>query len=415
MMSKVVEIGVSPPLGELPQEMYAQVIREERFGEPRSAFAIERVPVPAIAEDECLVHVMATGINYNNVFASAGTPVNIPRLHEKQGDGGCFHIGGSDASGIVYAVGSKITDVQVGDEVVLHAGWWDPEDPFIHAGGDPTLAPSLKMWGYETNFGGFAQFTRVKGHQVLPKPPHLSWEEAAAYMVSSAAAYRCLFGFPEHRLKKDDVVLIWGAAGGLGSIAIQLCRLAGAECIGVVSSEQKKDFCLSLGAKGVINRTDFDHWGTMPHWNDEVAYRPWLQEVRRFGKQIWDILGERKAPRIVFEHPGENTIPTSCFVCDTGGMIVICAGTSGYQVTLDLRYHWMRQKRLQGSHYGNLDEVRAVNDLFMDKKLDPCLSRTFSFEEIPLAHQLLGDNQHPPGNMSALVSAPEAGLGRKMD
>lgn len=412
-MHDIYPLGRIPPLGEIPRQMVAQVIREERFGEPTRAFQIERVDVPAIGRGECLVLVMAAGINYNGVWAASGVPLNVVRLHERQNDGGAFHIGGSDAAGIVYKIGADVEDVRVGDEVVLHGGWWDPSCPQIKAGIDPMLTPTVKMWGYETNYGGFAQFTRVKSHQVLPKPAHLSWEQAAAHMANSAAAYRSLHGFPEHSVKQDQVVLIWGGAGGLGCQAIQMCKVAGAVPIAVISHESKTDFCLSLGAKGVINRTKFDHWGVLPRWDDTAAYTKWLEGARAFGEAIWEAVGAKRNPHIVFEHPGEATLPTSCFVCDVGGMIVICAGTTGYNATLDLRYHWVRQKRLQGTHYANQEQVRAANDLVQQRKLDPCLSRTFSFDEIPLAHQLMHDRLHPNGNMAALVSAPEPGMGRR--
>jgi crotonyl-CoA carboxylase/reductase len=231
-------------------------------------------------------------------------------------------------------------------------------------------------------------------------------------MVNGAASYRALYGFPEHLIKPGRVVLIWGGAGGLGSQAIQLCKLAGALPIAVVSDDSKIDFCLSLGAKGVVNRSKFNHWGILPHWEDTAAYARWLEGARGFGEAIWEALGEKRNPSIVFEHPGEATIPTSCFVCDTGGMVVICAGTTGYNATLDLRYHWMRQKRLQGTHYANGAQTRALNELVMQNKIDPCLSRTFSFAEIPLAHQLMCKKDHPNGNMSALVSILEPGQGR---
>jgi crotonyl-CoA carboxylase/reductase len=413
MMKEIYPIGQIPPLGDIPRQMYAQTIRESRFGEPAHAFQIERVDVPTIARDECLVLVMAAGINYNGIWAASGTPINVIRLHKKRGDDGGFHIGGSDGVGIVYKVGEDVTAVRVGDEVVMHSGAWDPSCPTIKGGGDEMFSPTVKMWGYETNYGSFAQFTRVRVHQLLPKPAHLTWEQAAAYMVNGAASYRALHGFAEHIVKPGQVVLIWGGAGGLGCQAIQLCKLAGALPIAVVSDDSKIDFCLSLGAKGVVNRSKFNHWGLLPHWEDTAAYARWLEGARGFGEAIWEALGEKRNPSIVFEHPGEATIPTSCFVCDTGGMVVICAGTTGYSATLDLRYHWMRQKRLQGTHYANRAQTRALNDLVIQKKVDPCLSRTFSFDQIPLAHQLMSTKDHPNGNMSALVSILEPGQGRR--
>ena len=104
---------------------------------------------------------------------------------------------------------------------------------------------------------------------------------------------------------------------------------------------------------------------------DSADFKNWVSGARAFGKAIWDIIGERKNPRIVFEHPGEATLPTSCYVCDLGGMVVICAGTTGYNVSLDLRYHWMQQKRLQGSHVANDEQSRAVNELVIAKKVEP--------------------------------------------
>ena len=108
-------------------------------------------------------------------------------------------------------------------------------------------------------------------------------------------------------------------------------------------------------------------------------------------------MGERKSPRIVFEHPGEDTVPTSIFVCDTGGMVVICAGTTGYNATLDLRYHWMRQKRFQGSHFANDDDARALNDLVLAGKVDPCLSQTYTFDEIPTSTSSCSRTAIPTG------------------
>lgn len=412
MLAEQYPLGDIPPLGHVPRYMHAQVIREDRFGPPISAFQQECLPVPEIGPDECLILVMAAGINFNGCWAASGKPLNVIDLHRKEGDRDGFHIGGSDASGIVYRVGSQVTGVAVGDEVVAH-GWWDSSDPYILAGGDPVLAPSFRAWGYETNYGSFAQFARVKGHQLLPKPPHLSWEEAAAYMVSGSTAYRALFGFEEHRVRAGDVVLIWGGAGGVGSWAIQLCKHAGALAVAVVSDETRAAFCRQKGAVGVINRTHFTHWGMMPHWSDTQAYAEWMRGARAFGRAIWDAVGAQRNPRLVFEHPGEATLPTSCFVCDAAGMVVICAGTAGYQATLDLRHHWIRQKRLQGTHFANTEQAAIVNQLLMQKKMEPCLSLTLPFEQVGWAHQMLSENRHPPGNMVALVSARTPDLGRR--
>ena len=404
------QVGEMPPIGHVPKQMYAWLIRQERFGEPNKAFQVEVIDVPEPADDEVLVYVMAAGVNYNNVWAALGVPIDVIGARLKAGEKEPFHIGGSDGSGIVYKVGKDVTNVKVGDEVVIHCGSWDRNDPLVKAGGDPMYGASFRIWGYETNWGSFAQFTKVQAHQCLPKPKHLTWEAAAAYMLVGATAYRMLHAWPPHNVQPNDVVLIWGGAGGLGSQAIQIVKAAGGIPIAVISDESKVEFCMSLGAKGCINRKDFNHWGMLPHWKDTVGYNTWLKGVRSFGKAIWDVLGDRRSPRIVFEHPGETTVPTSVFVCDTGGMVVICAGTTGYNATVDLRYLWMRQKRLQGSHFANDDQAKGINDLVIAGKVDPCLSQTFSWDELPLSHQLMYENRHPHGNMSILVGAISTGL-----
>jgi crotonyl-CoA carboxylase/reductase len=408
-VKEIYEIGEAPPIGRVPKQMYAQLIRQDRFGVPTKAFRVERLDVPEPKPDEVLVYVMAAGINYNNVWAALGIPVDVIKARQKAGEPEPFHIGGSDASGIVYKVGSDVKNLKVGDEVVIHCGMWDRNDPVVKAGGDPMFGSSFRIWGYESNWGSFAQFTKVQAHQCLPKPKHLTWEAAAAYMLVAATAYRMLHGWPPHVVNPGDVVLIWGGAGGLGCQAIQIVKAAGGIPIAIVSSEDKIEYCKALGARGAIIRKNFDHWGMLPHWKDDAAYAKWLKGARAFGAAIWEAVGERKSPRLVFEHPGEDTVPTSIFVCDTGGMVVICAGTTGYNATLDLRYHWMRQKRFQGSHFANDEQAEGVNKLVIERKVDPCLSRTFRFEDIPQAHQLMYENRHPHGNMGILVGARREG------
>jgi crotonyl-CoA carboxylase/reductase len=409
--SDLYELGDVPELGVVPSKMLAQVIRAERFGEPLDAFKQEALPVPELGPRDVLVYVMAAGVNYNNVWAAMGIPIDVIKGRQKRwGAKEDFHIGGSDASGVVWAVGKDVKNVKVGDNVVVHCGMWEPDDPWVVSGKDPMFAPTQQIWGYESNWGSFAQYTKVQDHQCVPKPEHLTWEEAAAYMLVAATAYRMLHGWSPNTVQPGDPVLIWGGAGGLGSMAIQIVRAAGGRPVAVVSGDSKNDFCKKLGAVGVIDRRKFDHWGKLPRWSDEIEYNQWLKGARAFGSAFWEALGEKKNPTIVFEHPGETTLPTSCFMCETGGMVVICAGTTGYNATLDLRYHWMRQKRLQGSHFANDEQAQGVNKLVMEGKVDPCLSKIFKFDETAACHQLMRDNKHPSGNMSILVNAPRPGL-----
>ncbi len=401
-----------PPVGEVPERMLAQVIRQDRLGPPIDAFALEEIDTPQPGPDEVLIAVMAAGLNFDNVWAAQGVPIDVIAERQRTGDQRDFHVGGSDASGIVYAVGGEVDRVLVGDEVIIHHGWWDRDDPWVRAARDPMIAPSARIWGYQTNYGAFAQFAVAQAHQLLPKPSHLTWEEAAAATLVGTTAYRMLFGWAPHTVHEGDVVLIWGGAGGLGTQAIQLVAHAGALPVAVVSSRQRGEFCCSLGALGYINRREFDHWGIPPHWSDATGQKQWVSAARAFGKRIWDIVGEKRNPAIVVEHPGEATVPTSVFVCEPGGMVVICAGTAGYSAMVDLRYHWTRQKRLQGSHGTNDEQARAWWSLLNEGVIDPVLGQVLPFDQVGCAHQEMADGRLPRGNTAILVGATASGQGR---
>ena len=406
-------IGSLPPVGVVPARMHAQVVRPDRYGDSAGAFVAEVVDTPRIGPDEVLVGVMAAGINYNNVWAARGYPVDQVKVRQHRGEPEDFHVGGSDASGIVYAVGENVTRVSVGDEIVTHPGWWDADDPWIAEGGDPMIAPSARIYGYDTNYGSFGQFTRVQEHQVMPKAEHLSWEEAAAPTLVGTTAFRMLHGWSGNTVQSGDVVLVWGGSGGLGTQAIQLVRAAGGVPVAVVSDPERGAFAEKFGAAGWINRREYDHWGVPPSSADAVGQATWSAGARAFGKRLWEIVGERKDPAIVFEHPGEATIPTSIFVCRPGGMVVICAGTTGYDAMVDLRYHWTRQKRLQGSHGTNDDQAYAYNDLVRAGTIDPSLGRTIAFGKIAEAHARMGRGEDVFGNVAALIGAAEPGQGRR--
>lgn len=393
------EIGEFPPLGHVPKHMHAWVIRRERHGDPEFAMRTEVVDTPAIGPEDALVMIMAAGVNYNGVWVSLGKPVSPFDLHRQS-----HHIAGSDAAGIIWAVGHRVRGWKVGDEVVLHCHQDDGDDIECN-GGDPMFSLSQRIWGYETPDGSFAQFARVQSRQLLTRPSHLSWEESACYTLTLATAYRMLFGHRPHVLRPGQNVLVWGSAGGLGSMAVQLTRVAGANAIGVISDESKRDYVMSLGAKGVINRKDFDCWGRLPDVDETTTYAEYMQEVRRFGKAIWEVTGKGNDVDIVFEHPGEATFPVSCFVAKRGGMVVFCAGTTGYNLTMDARFIWMRQKRLQGSHFANPYQVWEANRLVIERRIDPCLSEVFGWAETPRAHGRMWRNQHQPGNMAVLIQA----------
>ena len=397
-------IGEVPPLGFVPNKMHAWVIRKDRHGNPMQSFQSEEFDIPEIGPSDVLVLVMAAGVNYNGVWAGLGKPISVLDVTKKD-----YHIAGSDASGIVWKVGSNVKKWKVGDEVVIHAMTWDHEDEEVN-GGEPMLSESNKVFGYETADGTFAQFTAVQAHQLMRKPPQLSWEESGCYNLTLVTAYRMLFGHAPNELKPGQFVLVWGASGGLGSFAVQLASIVGAKPIGVISDNSKAEYVKSLGAVGVLNRKDFNCWGEHPDIDDVEAYNAYMKEVRKFGKALWEFTGKGKNVDMVFEHPGETRDPVSMFIVKRGGMVVICAGTTGYNLTLDARYLWMHSKRLQGSHFGNSKQANAANNLVHDGAINPCMSEVFEWDKIPLAHEKMMNNEHKAGNMAVLVGANKTGL-----
>jgi crotonyl-CoA carboxylase/reductase len=372
---------------DVPASMRAWVIRPDRLGEPRDAMRLETVATPQAGPGEVVVQVMAAGVNYNNVWACLGQPVEVFRY-----TGDDFHIGGSDASGIVAAVGAGVTRWKVGDEVVVHCNQSCGECPECN-GLDPMACSQQRIWAYESNWGSFADYCLVQAQQLLPKPPHLTWAEAASYGLVYFTAYRMLVD--QAALEAGHNVLVWGAGGGLGSMAIQLCRLYGANAIAVVSSEDKADLCRRLGAHAVINRRDYA-------LTDDDG-QPNLDEVKRFGKAIREATGGVDCD-IVFEHVGSATFFTSVFVCRTFGKVVTCGATSGFSLTFDVRYLWMRQKTIIGSHFANAYQAYRANQLIAQRKILPVLSRTFPFEQCPEPHQMMRENAHL-GKMVVLVGA----------
>jgi crotonyl-CoA carboxylase/reductase len=292
--------------------------------------------------------------------------------------------------------------------VVIHCNQASYEDVEVH-GLDPMAAPSQRIWGYETTWGSFAQFTKVQAQQLLPKPQALTWEEAASYGLVYFTAYRMLIN--RCNIQAGDKVLVWGAAGGLGVFATQLCRAAGATSVGVVSSPEKGELVTQLGAAGYIDRNEFA--GMMRKGGESPEEeKARFGESRRFSKRVKEILGD--APDIVFEHVGAATFPTSVFTVKPFGKVVICAGTTGFNLDFDVRYLWMKQKEILGSHFANAYECMKANELIESGAIQPVLWRTLGFEGVAEAHQLMRDNHHL-GKIAILVGADAPGQGKTAD
>ena len=380
-----------------------------RDKDPRKSLHVDDVPLPELGPGEAYVAVMASAINYNTVWTSIFEPVPTFGFLERYGKTSPlakrhdlpYHVVGSDLSGVVLKTGVGVHAWKPGDEVVAHCLSVELEGPDGH--NDTMLDPEQRIWGFETNFGGLAEIALVKSNQLMPKPAHLTWEEAASPGLVNSTAYRQLVSRNGAGMKQGDNVLIWGASGGLGGFATQYALNGGATPVCVVSSEDKAEICRSMGAELIINRSEENY----RFWKDEDTQDP--AEWRRFGKRIRELTGGEDVD-IVFEHPGRETFGASVYAARKGGTIVTCASTSGYMHQYDNRYLWMNLKRIIGSHFANYRESWEANRLISKGMIHPTLSRTYPLEETGQAALDVHQNAHQ-GKVGVLCLAPEEGLG----
>ena len=381
-----------------------------RDKDPRKSIHVEDVALPELGPGEALVAVMASAINYNTVWTSIFEPVSTFGFLERYGRLSPltkrhdlpYHVVGSDLAGVVLRTGPGVTKWKPGQEVVAHCLSVELESPDGHD--DTMMDPEQRIWGFETNFGGLAHVALVKANQLLPKPNHLTWEEAASPGLVNATAYRQLVSHNGGNMKQGDNVLIWGASGGLGGFATQYALNGGANPICVVSNEEKAQIVRSMGAEHVINRSE-EQW---QFWNEDgTKQNP--KEWQRLGKKIRELTGGEDID-IVFEHPGRETFGASVYVTRKGGTITTCASTTGYMHEYDNRYLWMNLKRIVSSHFANYREAFEANRLIDQGKIHPTLSRTYRLDDVGQAALDVHHNKHQ-GKVGVLCLSPEEGLG----
>ena len=389
------------------QEMFAGLPSEEK--DPRKSIHVDEVELPELAPDEALVAVMASSINFNTVWTSIFEPLPtfpfLARLGKESVWGKRhdlpFHVVGSDAAGVVLRVGSAVRMWKPGDAVTVHSNHVDDQDPTRARRLDARDEPA--HLGLRDQLRGARRARRsVKANQLMPKPAHLTWEEAAVNALTNATSYRMLVSPNGAQMQQGQTVLVWGAGSGIGAYACQYVLNGGGTPVAVVSSAERAAVVREMGVEHVIDRKEEN----FQFWKDEHTQDP--AEWRRLGKKIRDLAGTD--PDIVFEHPGRQTMGASVFACTRGGMIITCAATTGFMLEYDNRYLWMNQKTLKGCHYANYREAWEANKLVCDGKIQPVLSAVFPFEETGEAVAQVHANAHE-GKLGVLVLAPEEGLG----
>jgi NADPH:quinone reductase-like Zn-dependent oxidoreductase len=322
------------------------------------------IPDPEPGPYEVLIQVKAAGANFNDVWARRGMPgmkVIFP------------HVSGSDVAGVVAALGSEVSGsgfgsspLQVGDEVVVHPGLSCRTCDFCVTGQE-FFCRQFRIWGFQSgpNDGGHSEYVTMPAVNVLPKPANLSFEEAASMPLVLETAWRMLV--TRAKIQPGEHVLIWGGVGGLGTMAIQICRLYGANPIPVVGGSEKVALAEQLGAVNVIDRKS----------QDVVA-------------EVKAITGKVGAD-VVFEHSGEETWPTSMAALRWGGRLVVCGASTGFAAVTDLRFLWNKQQNLLGSHLSNKAELSAALKAVEAGSIKPVIDQVMSLSEVGKGQQLMED------------------------
>ena len=329
--------------------MKAVLFREH--GGPEK-LSYEDLPIPIVGAGEVLVRVKACALNHLDIWIRQGNPAYPIPLP---------HVSGSDVSGVVEEVGGQVDNIKVGERVFVSPGLscWTCENCLA---GRDNFCSTFGIIGAKTH-GGYAEYVKVPFRNVLPMPENLTFEQAAAFPLVSVTASHMLFALAG--LQHGETVLIMGAGSGVGSMAVQLAKLAGARVITTVGSDEKIPKAVVLGADAVIN-----------HSKEKVAERVKL-------------LTEGKGVDVVIEHIGPEVWETCLASLAKGGRLITCGATTGSEVKLDLRYVYSRQFTIKGSYMGTRAELVKAAELVGQKRLIAVVDRTYPLREARAAQELM--------------------------
>lgn len=329
--------------------MNAVVFKEH--GGPEK-LTLEELPTPTIGTGEVLVRVKACALNHLDIWIRQGNPAYPIPLP---------HVSGSDIAGVVEQIGAQVEGVTVGARVVVSPGLscWKCENCLA---GRDNFCSTFGIVGAKTH-GGYAEYVKVPFLNILPIPENLAFEQAAAFPLVSVTASHMLFALAG--LQHGETVLIMGAGSGVGSMAVQLAKLAGARVITTVGSDEKIPKAVVLGADAVIN-----------HSKEKVAERVKL-------------LTEGKGVDVVIEHIGPEVWETCLASLAKGGRLITCGATTGAEVKLDLRYVYSRQFTIKGSYMGTRAELVKAAELVGQKRLMAVIDRTYPLREARAAQELM--------------------------
>ena len=307
-------------------------------------------PDPIADDNEVIVKVKACSINHLDIWIREGIPAyNL----------GLPHVSGCDVSGEVVDIGKSVTDVNIGDNVIIAPGLSCFKCDQCISGND-NLCDFFKIFGAGTH-GGYAEYTKVNANSVIPMSSSLTFVEAAAFPLTFLTAYHMLVSRIDLRTGQD--ILIIAAASGIGTAAVRIARLLGARIIATVGSEDKVELIKMMGVDDVINYNEED-----------------------FAKRVIELTGG-KGVDAVFENVGPETWDKSISCLSKGGKLVTCGATSGPAVNLELRTLFMKQLSIFGSIMGTRKELFEIMKFVLTGQLRVTIDSIFELKDAKKAQE----------------------------
>lgn len=329
-----------------------KAIRIHEFGGPE-VLKYEDVPEPELRKDQVLVQVKACALNHLDIWIRKGIPgIKLPLIP------------GSDVSGVIGKVGEYVTDLKEGQRVLLApmSACYNCE---FCLRGEHSFCRQFAVRGQFIS-GGDCEYVAVPRVEVIPIPDSLTFDQAASVPLVFLTAWHMLVS--RAKIRHGQTVLVLGGGSGVGTAAIQICKLFGCTVITTAGDERKLQLATELGA-------DY----TIDHYKQKIS-----DEVKKIVKPGVDV---------VFEHTGQATWPESLRSMRVGGTLVTCGATTGPEAKLDIRVLFTRQLSFLGSFMGTMDDLNQALKYVFDGTFKPVVDRTFPLRDAAAAHEYLEDSK----------------------
>ena len=326
----------------------------EKHGGPE-VLNFDQAPVPEPGPGEVIVKLQTMALNHLDLWVRRGV------------DGHRFPlplIPGCDGAGIVCELGKDVDSEWLNREVLLSPGFSCRECTHCQTDRDP-LCRQYGILG-ETCDGTCAEYVKVRVHQCMPKPESASWQEAAAFPLSTLTSASML---EKACLAPHETLLVIAGTSGVGSMAIQIAKLQGCRVIATGSTEKKRLAARQLGADHVIDPNQENWW-----------------------KEVKSLTAGAGAD-VIFENVGKATWSQSLLALAVGGRLTTCGATTGSQVPVELKRLFFKNQQIIGSTMGSRILLESLLEPLSARKLVPLIDSVYPFRELTDAHERMESRQ----------------------